>query len=502
MDLELVEEILSCPSLPSLPAVALRVIEQTSNPNVKLPELAETIQTDQALAAKVLRTVNSSFYGLRQRCASINKALVMLGLGPVKSLALGFSLIGSVGQTSDDGFDYPAYWRRGLITAIAAKIFAEAAGKKFADEAFLAGLLQDVGMVALHRALNRRYLVVLAATQGDHRRLVKAELADLEIQHPDIGAMLCQRWRLPDELVVPVKYHERPTAAPQQYVEIVRCVGLGNLAHDALSDPEPANCLRRLYTRGEEWLGFTSDQMQSLTKRIGQSVNEMAGLFRLDVGTHLDPEALVAAAEQQLLDLPASPADTVHGEVVGNVLVDASLIDPVTGTVGRQGFEAAVTNGLSLSQSSGEPVTLAQIAVEGLSKLISLHGPEHTPRITNSVITLLRKHFDVFGGAVCRLGGDLFAVVMFGAGSRAATVAAEEFCTGIDRAASYLQPANLPPPQHVALRASIGLASQLPADGIHFTSPAEFVTAAVNALKLARLTPGSAVRTAEYRLAA
>ncbi len=71
MNHELLEEILSCPSLPSLPAVAVRVIEMTQNPNVKLDELASVIQNDQGLSAKILRTVNSSFYGLRQRCSTI-----------------------------------------------------------------------------------------------------------------------------------------------------------------------------------------------------------------------------------------------------------------------------------------------------------------------------------------------------------------------------------------------------------------------------------------------
>ena len=98
------EEILSCPNLPSLPAVALRVIELTSNVNVSLKELAETIQNDQGLATKILKTVNSSFYGLRQRCSTIDKAIVMLGLSPVKSLALGFSLVESIDDPADARF--------------------------------------------------------------------------------------------------------------------------------------------------------------------------------------------------------------------------------------------------------------------------------------------------------------------------------------------------------------------------------------------------------------
>lgn len=150
----LLKQVLNCTSLPSLPAVAVRVIELTSDKNVKVQELAKTIGHDQGLSTKILRTVNSSFYGVRTRVATIDKAIVMLGLAPVKVLALGFSLVSSVGE-DESGFDYVSYWRRGLYTAVAAKLIAEAAEAGSADECFLGGLLQDVGMVALHRTLGR-----------------------------------------------------------------------------------------------------------------------------------------------------------------------------------------------------------------------------------------------------------------------------------------------------------------------------------------------------------
>ena len=112
MDTKLLDDILNCPSLPSLPAVAIRVLELTSDPDVRMDELAKEIQFDQGIAAKILRTVNSSFYGLRKRCSSIEHALVMLGLNPVKSLVLGFSLVSSVKGEEGDEFDYLGYWER------------------------------------------------------------------------------------------------------------------------------------------------------------------------------------------------------------------------------------------------------------------------------------------------------------------------------------------------------------------------------------------------------
>src|SRR3982751_5373593 len=127
MNQDMLERILRCPNLPTLPTVAVRVLELTQNVNVSMDDLTATIQNDQGLAAKVLKTVNSSFYGLRRPCASISQAVVLLGLSAVKALALGFSLVSAVGE-ADDEFDHVAYWRRGLYTAVAARAIAKQAG--------------------------------------------------------------------------------------------------------------------------------------------------------------------------------------------------------------------------------------------------------------------------------------------------------------------------------------------------------------------------------------
>src|SRR5262249_3832394 len=158
---------------------------------------------DQALAAKILRTVNSSFYGLRRPCSTINQALVMLGLSTVKSLALSFSLVASLGAGAHEEFDFVSYWRRGLYTAVAARLTPEAAGILQDGEASLGGLLQDAGRVAMPKALGRKSLHVLLSA-NPHRELARLELAAFETQHPEVGAMLAQRWKLPPDLVMPV----------------------------------------------------------------------------------------------------------------------------------------------------------------------------------------------------------------------------------------------------------------------------------------------------------
>lgn len=419
MNQELLDEILSCPTLPSLPAVALRVIELTNDANVRMGELADTIQNDQGLSAKILRTVNSSFYGLRQRCATINKALVMLGLSPVKTLALGFSLVSSLRDDTDRQFGFPAYWRRGLYTGVAARSIAETIGDKQGDEAFLAGLLQDVGMVAMYRAMPQRYLQVLECAGGDHRQLVKHELQEFELQHPEVGAMLAQRWKFPDELVLPVKYHERPSAGPSQCSSIIRLVGLGNIVHDVFTDADPSPALRRFYQRAQQWFNLDSETCDRLIKRIGDSTKGLSTLFNLDLGATPTPEELLAQASGRMHELSkhATPAAPPLG--MDALVVDAQQMDPLTGLMGRLAFEPLVRAAIDSATAARESVALLETTVEGLN-LTSTSGDEASAadEVVIGLATLLKKHFEPSGAAVCRIGADLFAVVFSGVLSR------------------------------------------------------------------------------------
>ncbi len=490
MNHELLEEVLSCPSLPSLPAVAVRVIEMTQNPNVKLDELAAAIQNDQGISAKILRTVNSSFYGLRQRCATIDRALVLLGLAPVRALVLGFSLVQTIRAGKDDPFDYTAYWRRGMYTAVAARCIAEAAGKKCADEAFIGGLLQDIGVMALYRALGMRYLEIMEQTGGDHRKLGRYELASLEMQHPDIGAMLAQRWRLPEELVLPVRYHERPTAAPKECTDLVRLVGLGNIAHDVYTDEDPTPAMRRFYQKVQEWFGLDSQATDALLKRIAEGTREMGSMFNLDTGPYPNAEEVLSRAEGQLLQM-AKAGETKGKGGVESLVVNGDELDPMTGVLGRLGFDSAVRSAFSAVQSRNEPLTLVEVSIDGFKELTQSRGLEAGDEILLGVATLLKKHFEPCGAAVCRIGGDIFAVVMVGTSRTEAAKVAEAFRADLMQASPRWQ---VPGGGPVTATTSTGMVTVEPAQIGEFQTPQSLVIAAARAVQAARNAGGNCAR--------
>lgn len=420
---ETLHKVLSCKALPSLPAVALRVIEQTSDPNIKLAELASTIQNDQGLTAKVLKTVNSSFYGLRSPCSTINRALVLMGLAPVKTLVLGFSLVNAVNDRKNAvQFDYVSYWRRGLYTAVASKAIAEAAGRKWGDEAFLAGLLQDIGVVAMLNALGDEYVAVLAKAVR-HQDLSRIEAEVLEVTHTEVGAMLAERWKLPKDLVMPVRYHERPTAAPQDYSDRCRCVGLANVVHDVLSDEDPREAFASLYDKADKWFGLDAASVDALIRRCGDATRELSRLFNLDTGTYRNvDEIMQQAADRQAHIDPGEGAEASESGEVGSLaslLKDSSEFDPLTGVYARGMFNSLIRTALEGKPSDGKSPMLLQVSLDSATLEEPVSDEDADERIVR-LANVLARQFGPQGVAVCRLSHELFAVVLSASDDRLA----------------------------------------------------------------------------------
>src|SRR5947209_10696363 len=145
MNGQLIQRIRRCPNLPSLPAIAVRVLALAQQEDADLAEIAALISKDPALSSKILRTVNSSFYGRSQNVSTISHALVILGLQSVKTLVLGFSLVTNLAKNKSKGFKHILYWKRSIYAATASRIICAKINLVQQEEAFLATLLKDIG---------------------------------------------------------------------------------------------------------------------------------------------------------------------------------------------------------------------------------------------------------------------------------------------------------------------------------------------------------------------
>ena len=178
MNEQLVQKIRNCPNLPSLPAIAVQVLELAQRPEADIAEIAKIISKDPALSSKILRTVNSSFYGRSQNVSTISHSLVILGLQSVKTLVLGFSLVTNLTKNKSKGFKHINYWRRSVYAATAARSLACKVGLVQAEEAFLATLLMDIGMLVLDQVVEAPYGELHASIKS-HAELCNREAESL-----------------------------------------------------------------------------------------------------------------------------------------------------------------------------------------------------------------------------------------------------------------------------------------------------------------------------------
>ena len=387
----------------------MRVVELTASEQVSFKQLAEAIGNDQALAAKILRTVNSSMYAVRTKCSSINQAIVMLGMSAVKTLALSFTLVAAIRETDTGEFDMDGHWKRALHTAIAARCVASKARLPNAEECFLGGLLQDVGMVALHQTLGKEYVRVVGLAGGDHRQVMRHELKELEVHHADVGAMLAKKWKLPESLVMPIKYHERPTAAPIEHTGVVRAVGLGNIASDVLGSAAPAEALGRFYARAKQWFGLDYSQADDVLRVIGQQVREVAGLLSLPPTLSVDIEAVLRQAKERMGTI------AVHGGEHGTQAApsgDARSSDDLTGVASRMQFERSMVAAFEQTRSGLGSLAVAMFDVDGLEEINQRLGSEAGDAVLISVAGRLERAFGGFGGLVARYDAGRFVALL------------------------------------------------------------------------------------------
>src|SRR5215208_5586524 len=170
MNEQLLTKIRQCPTLPSLPAIAMDVLDMAQREEVDIAEIARIISKDPALSSKILRTVNSSFYGRSQSVSQVSQALVILGLQAVKTLVLGFSLVNNLSKNKAKGFKHLDYWKRSIFAACAAKTLAAKVHVVQAEECFLAALLQDIGMLVLDQVVRDEYGAINEKSKS-HREL-------------------------------------------------------------------------------------------------------------------------------------------------------------------------------------------------------------------------------------------------------------------------------------------------------------------------------------------
>jgi diguanylate cyclase (GGDEF)-like protein len=411
---KLMERVLNCPRLPSLPTIAIEVVELCRRQDINIKHIATTISNDPALSSKILKTVNSSFYGLSQSVSTISHALVILGLNSVKTLALGFSLIDTFRKHDDQEFDMMRFWQRCIYSAVGARSIAQAAEVVQLEEAFLGGLLQDVGMMGLMQALDGEYQAVLSAAGEDHCALLPVERERLGIDHPAVGAALGEKWKLPPVLLSPIRHHEEPDEAPQDVQETVRAVSLGSRAAEVYLRDDP-QALEPFFKGLHEWFGLDTQAGEQLLETIGQATQELAKLFDISTENVRQPQEILAEANEALLELSVTTQQNATKlEDRNRQLQEEMTRDALTGAANRGKFDGHLSEQFGAAVAGGTALGLVFLDADKFKSVNDTHGHQAGDAVLVALAATLMAHAPE-GALVSRYGGEEFAVVIPGA---------------------------------------------------------------------------------------
>jgi len=197
-------------NMPSLPTSVTKVLEICNNPQTSPTDLNHVISLDPVLVGRVLKLINSAYYGMGQPVTSLARAIIMLGINTVKNLALSTAVIGHLDpQKKSMGLDMEGFWRHSLCVGVSAKFLAKRRGidPKMTEEYFTAGLLHDIGKIPLNAVLSKQYLATVSAADRERKSLTLAEENAFGMNHCEAGEMIASAWKLDGAVGDAIKYH-------------------------------------------------------------------------------------------------------------------------------------------------------------------------------------------------------------------------------------------------------------------------------------------------------
>ena len=486
MNPQLVNRIQQCQNLPSLPAVAVQVLDLAQKPDVDIAQIARLISKDPALSSKILRTVNSSFYGHSQNISTISHALVILGLQSVRTLVLSFSLVPSLTKDRPKGFSHLDYWKRSIYAATAARTIAARLQVVQQEEAFLAALLMDIGMLVLDRTLGEEYGKICERS-ATHARLAQAETEALGMNHAEVGGMLSAQWKLPPSLAQPIACHNAPEQVPDPALrKLADVVALAGTCADVFVEESAAQTIAFVRDALSIRHGISETDCNAMLDEIGRSTRDVASLF--EVPFHAGPsfDEILKKANETLVEITLraqQQAADLHRE--NQQLSVQANTDELTGLANRRRFDQCLDEQFALAAKQSRSLSLLMLDVDRFKLVNDKYGHPAGDRVLKALAQLLASAARPTDLAA-RYGGEELVLLMPGAARATVAAIAESI-----RRATAARPVACGNGQ-ISVTASIGVATF--DAGSPFKEPAHLVKAADLAVYAAKNSGRNCVR--------
>jgi len=320
---KLVQKIIQRDGIPALSPLAIRLVELAADDQKGAQDLADIIEKDPALTTRLLKLAGSAFFARPVQVTSIPQAVVLLGFKRVRLMALTLSLRDTFTTSRKHGMDFNHFWKTSLYRALIAQemaLAADTAGLN-PDEAFVAGLLLEIGLIMLYTSLSDPEEVFPGGGEPLERVLLWEETR-FGIHHREVGGLILQRWRFSEELVACQRYFGDHALAPDTPI-LCRLVELARRATEVVFGA--TDTLYELHELARGLLSISKAQMDEILSSSFGKVEELGEQLRIAVDSQQDIITVMEKANQTLARLTASLDSSIEGLVTQVREYDQSL---------------------------------------------------------------------------------------------------------------------------------------------------------------------------------
>jgi len=264
--------------LPTLPTVLTQILSTAADPEASALDLAQHIAADQALAATLLRIVNSAYYGFKREIVKIPDAIVILGFTEVRNLALAATAFETFPE-SESAYDRTQLWRHSIAAAIAADRCARACALLDPDVFFVAGLLHDIGKVVFDVLHPEGYRVAALRAHAQEERIFETERQVFQYDHALLGAALAKHWNLPGFITAAIKDHHAAETS-QTLSDMPMVVAVANcLVYEAGLGEASSGVTPCCPLEPAQSLGISQAALRDIEKELRQAAPRIEGLI-------------------------------------------------------------------------------------------------------------------------------------------------------------------------------------------------------------------------------
>lgn len=411
--------------LPSPPNVAFRLLEVVRDDESSFRQIGDIICKDPSLTARMMKVANSSMFGLHGRIKSIESALAVLGIDVIRNIALSFVIMDGVKAPADGPFDMDYFWKRAVTSAVAAEVLAAHINFRSGD-AFLCGLLKDIGVLVMYQQMEKEYKQLLLLKAYANSQIFPIEKELLGFDHGELGGLVLKQWGLPESIYLPIFHHHaetQPASCNGKLIGILQVSDMLSALYHGVAGLRDFEEVRNLL---ENRYGLDRKTSRDMIDSLAEKTVEILSYFDIDADEMKPLSSLLQEANYELgrrtLSYEQMVDELRQSREESRQYIDKLLKankqlrklayrDELTGLYNHRFFQRQIDKELDRSKRYGHPLSLIFFDVDFFKKINDSYGHlmgDEVLRQVASKVSSCMRNCDV----VVRYGGDEFAIIM------------------------------------------------------------------------------------------